>query len=282
MKSIFLSFGIVIIIIFSLGVAFVPAPVFAQGVSADEQEYIEELQGIINQLVLIVVQLQQKLLILLQAQAAATPSCAQAEVVWEKVSDADDYVLYRNNREVYSGKDLKFIDTGLAPGVQYAYTVRARNAGGLGPASVVQLITTPSQCPPSTPFIWAQEGVCGGSVRVSWNQIKQANFYELFRGDTRVFRGIATFFLDRGLSSGKEYTYKIRVGNNGGLGEFSQKIKIKASVACLPTAPKAPKAPKVGAPFLNEDIIEEGVLTFSMKGSPSGVSVQSAIFQKHS
>ena len=162
--------------IFTLGVVLTPVPVFAQSIQENEQEQIEKLQALVSQLILLVVQLQQQLLAIIQAQAFATLSCGQTEIVWEKVSGTDEYVLYRNNREVYSGEDLKFIDTGLAPGVQYAYTVAARNAGGLGPASSVQLITTPSQCSPSVPFIWAQEGVCGGSIRISWNQIKEATF----------------------------------------------------------------------------------------------------------
>jgi len=272
MKSGFLFFSIITIAIFTLGAAFTPVPVFAQSIQENEQEQIEELQALLSQLILLVAQLQQQLLAIVQAQALTTYTCGQAEIAWEKVSGASGYVLYRNGREVYSGRDLKFVDTGLAPGIQYAYTVAARNAGGLGPASLVKTITTSVQCPPPPPSLWTQEGICGGSIQASWNQAPEAHFYEVFRSKKRVFRGNTLFFLDQGLRAGRSYTYMVRAGNTGGLGEFSQEVKTKASAIC---PPEAPQALVVGTPFLNDSDAQEGIITFSPQERPSGVTVQS-------
>lgn len=272
MKSIFLTFSIITVVIFSLGVAFAPVPVFAQSTQADEQERIAELHALVSQLLLMVIELQQQLLVAMQAQAlAAGPACGQAEISWEKVSGVRDYVLYRNDIEVYSGRDLKFTDTGLAPSTLYAYTIRTRNAGGLSPASLVQTITTSSQCPPSAPSIFAQAGVCGGAIRVSWNRAHDATFYEVFRGKARVFGGNTISFTDRGLRAERDYTYKVRAGNAGGLGEFSQEIEATASAVCPPLAPNAPK---VGTPFLDESAAQEGILTFEIRGGSSGTKIR--------
>ena len=250
-----------------LGVVFGPTLAFAQ---TSEDAEIKELQAIVVQLLKLVVELQRQLLAARQAPVVAT--CGQAEITWASVSGAADYILYRTGLEVYSGKNLKFVDTGLAPGTTYAYTVRARNAGGFGPASPVQTITTAPQCAPAAPFAWAREGeVCGGSTQIFWSQTQGANFYELFRGTTRIFSGTVTFFADRGLTGGSSYVYKVRAGNSGGLGEFSQIVSTKASVVCPPTAPKAPV---VKDPVL-DSVAREGTFTVAIQSSPSGVTVQS-------
>ncbi len=271
-KIALLALGIAFIGVFTIGVAFQPAPAFAQSTDSSEEGQIKELQAIVVQLLKIVVELQRQLLAARQAQAPAAIGCGQAEITWAKVSGATEYVLYRTGLEVYSGKDLKFVDKGLAPGVQYVYTVRARNAGGLGPASPAQIITTPLQCAPAAPFVWAQEGsVCGGSVQVFWSRVQGADFYEVFRGNTRVFSGNIFSFADRGLTASGSYVYKVRAGNSGGLGAFSQGVSLKASAICPPTAPKTPevKEPVVGS------VAREGILTAAIQSSPSGATVQS-------
>lgn len=265
MKNTLFLAGILIAIVFAF-------PVFAQNADTSEQGRISELQAMIVQLLKIIAELQQQLLAARQPQAPVPFRCGQAEITWGSVSGATDYVLYRNSLEVYSGKDLRFLDKGLASGTEYAYTVRARNAGGLGPASSFQSITTSSQCAPLIPFIWTQEGlVCGGNTQVSWSRVQGASFYEVFRGDARAFSGGVLSFVDRGLTPGQNYKYKVRAGNSGGLGEFSLETSAKASVVC---PPPAPKAPTVKDPRL-ESVAREGIFDIAIQGSPSRATVQS-------
>ena len=275
MKGTVFALGIALLIaVFAFGA--VLAPVLAQSEDVAEQAQIKEFQAIIVQLLQLIIELQQKLLAARVAQpsvpAAPTISnCGQAEVTWDRVSGATGYVLYRNGLEVYDGKDLKFTDTGLISGTTYAYTVRAKNAGGLGAASPVKTITIPSQCPPASPFVWAQEGICGGNVQVTWSASSGALFYEVFRGSTRVGGGSVFSFVDRGLGAGRAYTYKVRAGNAGGWGSFSQEVSAKASAVCPPAAPAIPE---VGSPLI-DDIAQEGVVTLAIQGSPSGATAQS-------
>ncbi|GEM_PF-1874110 len=274
MKKIALfCFGIALIGVFILGVALQPVSAFAQGSIASGEQSIAELQAIVIQLLNLVADLQRQLLAVRQAQQVPiVVACGQAEITWVGVPGATEYILYRTGLEVYVGKDLKFLDKGLAPGVQYAYTVRARNAGGLGPLSPVQTITTASQCAPLPPVVWGQEGLtCGGNMQVFWSQVPGADFYELFRGGTRIFSGTVTFYADRSLAGGVSYAYKVRAGNSGGLGGFSPETTVKASVVCPPVAPKTPvvKDPVIG------DVAREGTFTVAIASSPSGVTVQS-------
>ena len=263
--------GIALIGVFTLGVAFGPTPAFAQSTDTSEEAEVKELQAIVVQLLRLVADLQRRLLAVRQAQTSGVPGCGQAEITWAKVSGATDYVLYRSGIEVYSGKNLKFVDTGLAPGAAYAYTVRARNAGGLSPASPVQTITVSSQCPPQAPVVWGQEGTCGGNAQIFWSQAQRADFYEVFRGTTRVFSGNTVSFVDKGLKSGKNYAYKVRAGNAGGLGVFSQETSQKASAICPPAAPKAPA---VAGPLLGS-AAKEAMFTVAIQKSPSGSTAQS-------
>ncbi len=274
MKRAVLILGILFALVF--GAVFQPAPVFAQEIN--EQERIAELQAIVLQLFKLVEELQRQLFNIQAARMSVIPSvapsalgCGQAEITWEKVSGATGYVLYRNGSEVYDGKELKFLDKGLVPGATYVYTVRARNAGGLGAASPVTTITVPSECPPAAPFVWAQAGACGGTLQVSWSRPEGVTFYEVYRGNTRVFSGSKFSFLDRGLSVGKTYSYKVRAGNAGGWGAFSKEASATASVVCPPLAPAAPE---VGSPLL-QDIADEGILTLAIQASPSGATAQS-------
>ncbi|HEY4509637.1 MAG TPA: fibronectin type III domain-containing protein [Candidatus Paceibacterota bacterium] len=271
MKKIALFALGIAIIVFILGVAFGPVLVFAQTADASEEAKIKELQGIVVQLLKIVADLQRQLLAVRQAQAIGAPLCGQAEITWAKVSGAADYVLYRMGVEVYSGKNLRFTDTGLMPGATYAYTIRARNAGGLGPASPVQTITVASQCAPPAPIVWGQAGVCGGNAQIFWSRAQRADFYEVFRGNTRVFSSNTISFLDRGLSMGKSYTYKVRAGNTGGLGVFSQETSVKASVVC---PPGAPLAPTIAGPLFGS-AAKEALFTVAIQKSPSGATAQS-------
>ena len=270
-KIAFFALGTALIGVFTFGVAFGPSAVFAQNADTSGQEQIKELQTIVVQLLKLVAELQRQLLVARQAQALGVPLCGQAEIAWERVSGATDYVLYRRGVEVYSGKNLRFADTGLMPGAQYAYTLAARNAGGLGPASPVQTATISSQCPPPAPVVWGQEGVCGGNAQIFWSQAQRADFYEVFRGTTHVFSGNTVSFVDRGLKAGKIYTYKARAGNTGGLGVFSQETSVKASAICPPAAPEAPT---VAGPLL-ASVAKEAMFFVAIQKSPSGSTAQS-------
>lgn len=275
MKRLVFSFSIAILLVFALGLFAQPSFVFAQTTDASEEAHIQELQAIVVQLLSLIADLQQQLIAAYQGQVLGASACAQAEIVWEEVSGAEEYILYRDGTEVYRGTELRFTDIGLMAGAQYEYTVRARNVTGLSPVSPAQIISIPSQCPPPAPFVWGQTGVCGGTIQAWWSRTQGATYYEVFRGNTRVFAGLNVSFIDRGLGIETEYIYKVRAGNSGGVGEFSQEVNIKSSAICPPLAPEAPDAPRIGSPSLDDDRAEEGILTFAMHGNPSRATAQS-------
>jgi len=275
MKRAVVAVSIGIIMLFSFGVVFQPAFVFAQTGTQSEEAQIAELKAIIAQLIVLVTELQRQVFLVTQQPFVSmpnAPACGQVEVAWEKVPGATGYALYRNGAQVYEGKEVKFSDTKLIPGTTYTYTVRAKNAGGLGAVSETKTITTASVCPPEVPFVWAQPGVCGGTVQVTWSRVMGTALYEVYRGNTRVFGGNNTSFVDRGLSTGRDYTYTVRAGNSGGFGAFSAEVKAKSSAVC---PLRAPEELEVGAPFLEDATLQEGILTITIKNSPSGVTVES-------
>jgi hypothetical protein len=272
MKRIF--FSIAVSLIFGLWMSAQPAFVLAQDSQANEQAQIQELQAIINQLLVLLAELQKQVVLAAQQSyvSVSGPACGQAEIAWARVSGASEYVLYRNGIEAYSGRNTKFTDTDLFLNTQYTYTLRAKNAGGLGNASPLKTVTTPSECPPAAPAVWGQAGACGGTVHVWWSRTSGASFYEVFRGNTRAASLNSLAFIDRGLGAARSYPYKIRGGNSGGLGEFSEPVTIQASAIC---PPDAPEDLEVGVPFLDDTLAEEGVFVVSIHSRPSGVTVES-------
>lgn len=56
---------------------------------------------------------------------------AQATIGWNASTGATSYTLLRNGQPVYIGGLLQFVDTGLAIGMAYTYTIMASNGSGV-------------------------------------------------------------------------------------------------------------------------------------------------------
>jgi chitodextrinase len=81
----------------------------------------------------------------------------QVSLVWNANPAADETRTYRIMRDgvevgVVTGWDLYFIDTGLTPSTGYAYTIIARDVGGLSSAASPPVMITTS--PSDTPTVW--------------------------------------------------------------------------------------------------------------------------------
>lgn len=189
--------------------------------------------------------------------------CAQAEVSWERVSKANKYQLYRDGSLIYQGRNRSFIDSDLIPGKEYEYVVYGLYRDQRGDPSDVKNITAPSVCPPHAPRLYFQAKPCGGSISVSWNKDHKATTYQLFRGRRKIYEGPLTSFSDSRLRPNQSYEYKIRAGNRGGWGEFSEPVSFNASSVC------APSAPEVSQVISQTEVAEEGDLSIERRSSPA-------------
>lgn len=73
----------------------------------------------------------------------SSQGATSATLAWSSVANADSYELQRDTVTRYSGANLSFNDTGLTPGVNYTYRVRAANGGGAGPWSANLVVKIP-------------------------------------------------------------------------------------------------------------------------------------------
>ncbi|MFS0726784.1 S-layer homology domain-containing protein [Paenibacillus sp. 1P07SE] len=83
---------------------------------------------------------------------------------WESVHHADEYVLVRDDEEVYRGTSTSYVDTGLDPNTAYEYSLVSVYASGTSDASTVTATTT---FPPSD-FEYTDNG--DGTATINgWN-----------------------------------------------------------------------------------------------------------------
>ncbi len=139
---------------------------------------------------------------------------------WSRVTGASYYMVYRRDtintswKLVYKGTNTSLLDTRVANGVYFAYTVRAVSSMGnystcdsRGAYSIV--LKSPS----------LKLGCAPDGVMVSWTKVSSATGYRVYRkapGETN-WKLIKTtkqsdnnYFVDKNVSQGKAYIYTIR------------------------------------------------------------------------
>ncbi len=76
-------------------------------------------------------------------------------------------------------------------------------------------------------------------INVSWQKSGNADFYELYRSDTKdgtyelKYKGFAAAYEDRDTQAGQTYYYKVKAGHAGGSSPLSEAIGIKAEVTVV-------------------------------------------------
>jgi fibronectin type 3 domain-containing protein len=151
---------------------------------------------------------------------------------WNPVSGATWYNLYRATNP--DGEYTNFVtigstswnDTAVTPGVQYYYKVSCNNS-----ATSQECLSEPSgpepghaaaaDCPLPTPTgLRATDGAYSDRVRLSWNPVSGATWYNLYRatspdGEYTNFVTIgSTSWNDTAVTPGVQYYYKVSCNNS--------------------------------------------------------------------
>ena len=156
----------------------------------------------------------------------ATPKITKAESVdggvkisWNKSNGAEKYrVYYKGSKgwtRMVDTTSTSYIDKDVSSGKNYTYTVRCINSSATkftsgydSKGKSVKYI--------STPKITKAESVDGG-VKISWNKSNGAEKYRVYykgsKGWTRMVDTTSTSYIDKDVSSGKNYTYTVRCLN---------------------------------------------------------------------
>jgi len=165
----------------------------------------------------------------------ATATANSVTVSWTAVTGATSYEVLINGvtHTVTGGTSTSRTITGLTPGTNYNYQVRAVNASGASAYSAVRSIMTLPAVPANV-----SATATANSVTVSWTAVTGATGYEiLFNGIIHtVPGGTSTSRTITGLTPGTNYTYQVRAVNASGAGAYS-------SVRTISTLPNPPATP---------------------------------------
>ncbi len=135
------------------------------------------------------------------------------------------YEVYRGTTLVATVTGTGHTDTGLTPGTEYTYTVRARDTAGQrsGPSNELKVTTEDDGGgdteAPSVPGNLRAGTVTADSAELSWNASTdnvKVTGYEVYRGTTLVATVTGTGHTDTGLSPTTQYTYTVKARDAAG------------------------------------------------------------------
>ena len=187
----------------------------------------------------------------------ATPKITKAESVdggvkisWNKSNGAEKYrVYYKGSKgwtRMVDTTSTSYIDKDVSSGKNYTYTVRCINSSATkftsgydSKGKSVKYI--------SAPKISKTENVNGG-VKISWNKSNSAEKYRVYykgsKGWTRMVDTTSTSYIDKDVSSGKNYTYTVRCINSSAT-KFTSGYDSKGKSVKYISTPKITKAESV-------------------------------------
>ena len=184
-------------------------------------------------------------------QAATAIEATTFDANWSASTGATNYLLDVSTTNDFSsfvpGYQNKAIGDGLTDGVtgltagrQYFYRLRASNASGVSTNSATELV----QMRPPAPDILAASGIATNEFTANWNLAVSATNYWIDVSTTNDFSLCVPGYQDlsagpvalqsvTGLCAGTEYFYRVRAGNESGVGGDS-------STQVVWTVPSAP------------------------------------------
>lgn len=155
------------------------------------------------------------------------PGETEMEIGWEAVEGATGYELEADG-QILNEAHSPYLMSGLKPGTEHSYRVRAVNSSGAGEWSdLSEAVTIPGIISSYT----SQSSE--SSIRFAWDPVEGADSYDV-EVDGSVFENISSPYICENLTSGTRYKYRVRAENASGKGRWSEVI----SVWTLPDVPE--------------------------------------------
>jgi uncharacterized protein (DUF1800 family)/fibronectin type 3 domain-containing protein len=193
----------------------------------------------------------------------ASGSEGTAALSWQPVAGATGYRIFAkvpgavNQIALVTGTTHTI--SGLTNGAAYTFRVAALNNGGTGPESV-EVVAVPMTSPRGL-----KAEAINGDVMVSWQAADGASTYIVYRGTSEDAGGFtpvtadqrALSFVDRGLTNGTQYFYRVRALTAGGASDMSA----AASVTAVEPPPTVAPANLVAAPGSSRVVLTWGLVS---------------------
>jgi len=143
------------------------------------------------------------------------------ETVWEAVYGAESYELEFDGTIISSIQDNTYTCDGLRPGTQHTLRVRARGNYGTSNWSIPVNEST-IRYESGIPYI---SGIVEKDLIVLiWNPMDGATGYDLEADGTVIENIAAASYRHIGLSPGTQHTYRVRVRDGSGTGDWSRTL----------------------------------------------------------
>ncbi|MHB1395029.1 MAG: fibronectin type III domain-containing protein [Clostridia bacterium] len=148
----------------------------------------------------------------------STASETSIQTVWDAVYGAASYDLDFDGTIISDILDTTYTYSGLAPGTQHTLSIRAKNDTGTSNWSIPVNVST-IRNGLDVPFI--SGAVEKDLVIVLWNSMNDATGYDLEVDGTIIGNLSGTSYRHTGLAPGTSHTYRVRVRNVSGTGNWS-------------------------------------------------------------
>ncbi|MDR2693809.1 MAG: fibronectin type III domain-containing protein [Chitinispirillales bacterium] len=176
-------------------------------------------------------------------------STSGIKVTWASVGDANFYTVYRtktpDGEYLSAGKSfgVTFTDTALTSATTYYYKISATNDCGEGVKSNPVSAATMACSKPATPTNVAAEALSATSIKISWDSIPTAKYYDVYRSPSvdgtysRIDSTANKTYTNNGLQISNTYYYKVIAKNDCGESEKSNYASATTSACPKPAAP---------------------------------------------
>jgi hypothetical protein len=152
-------------------------------------------------------------------------------LLWNQVSTATGYNLYRNGAKVNSEiiSSTTYTDNNLNSGSTYTYTVKALSSSGTESTSSNSVTGRTTGEPPAiqTPNGLTATDITSNSVTLTWESAAGADIYRLYRDGSQIADVTLLSYKDSDLKSSTEYKYQ--VSSVKGSVESDKSLEIKVS-----------------------------------------------------
>jgi len=183
---------------------------------------------------------------------------------WDAVDGADEYEISRNGMTIRIPMETWWVENfeeGLSGDISYKIAAIRKGVSG---AAAVKKVTIPSRPvpgeAPSGKLKLEVNRIYHDQVSLSWNQVKGASYYDVFRDEThKVWSGQGNIntIIDSNLKPEESHTYKVVAGNEAGI--------LESNIIYVKTAAKPQRITIMPAQPL------EGTITFDFKVTDGAV-----------
>lgn len=163
------------------------------------------------------------------------PSATENEIrlSWDLVEGAKGFQVEVDGIIINNGMNTSYLQDNLDPGTVHTYRIRAVNPIMDGDWSDPVAVWTLPEIPKNI----SAAGL-GNSIQLSWDPVTGATGYEVEVQGAPVDNGFNTTFIQTGLDSNLQQTYRVRAKNTSGVGKWSALIASQ-TLSSIPSNLKA-------------------------------------------